>query len=44
MKPVKLGEGPGRKSELMPSQALGSKDSSEGVESRRRAPKAAKLW
>jgi len=39
--PVKVGEGPGRKSELTPSQAPGS---GEGVESRRRAPTAARLW
>ena len=31
MKPVKLGEGPGRKSELIPSQALEPKGYGEGV-------------
>ena len=44
VKPVKLGEGPGRESELMPSQALEPKGPREGVESRRRAPTAERLW
>jgi hypothetical protein len=42
VKPVKVGRGPEAQSfELMPSQAPES--SGEGVESRRRAPKAARL-
>jgi len=39
VKPVKVGEGPERSFELTPSQALLGR---EGVESRRRAPKAAR--